>query len=501
MKNKLLILYLFCASQSIAQTQTPKPHVLFIIADDLRNQLGCYGYLNIKSPYLDSFAKEAVLFRNAFAQQAICSPSRTSFLTGRRPNQTLIYNNRDHFRGTTQSLVTLPQYFKNKGYFTRAFGKVFHNPFLDDLPSWSTSSVYFDGPDYGPENQVILDSMVNVLKAKGKFQIRHLEHHPQTGQPLREVRQGESVSWISWEEPEVEDDYFVDGKLADLAVEAIKNYDVTENLPFFFAVGLHKPHLPYVAPKKYFDPYVLEDIQLSTFKAPENASEYAFHNFDELREYIDIPDEGEIDTLIQKQLIRAYYACISYTDAQIGKIIAALKEKKIYDQTIIVIIGDHGYHLGDLNLWTKQTNFDWATRAPMLIKAPNQITMGYQTDALVEFVDIYPTLCDLANLPIPDSLAGTSIKKAFYKQIDKHKPFAYSQYPRKKGKIMGYSVRSRYHRLTQWINTETNQIDSEELYDYRKREIEIRNVIGEKRYTRIYKKLARALIKYHQIKA
>ena len=494
-----LVLFLIISEYSLAQVPDNKPNVLFIICDDLRAQLGCYGYADIQTPNLDNFAKDAIIFENVFAQQAICGPSRTSFLTGMRPDQTKVYSNRDHFRGINPNIVTLPQFFKQNGYSTYSFGKVFHNQILDDLPSWSEPAIDFQAPEYGPNNQAILDSLNNILKKRGVFQKRHLEYHPQTHQPMKEVRHGETSSWISWEAANVEDDYLVDGKIANEVIKKIQDYSAGSVTPFFFAVGLRKPHLPYVAPQKYFEHYPIENIELSKYKAPEEAPKYAFHNYDELREYVDIPDKDDIDTTVQKQLIRAYFACISYSDAQIGKILQSLKQQGLYDKTTIVVIGDHGYHLGELNIWTKQTNFDWATRAPMLIKPAKKIR-GAKKQSMVEFVDIYPTLCQLSGLPIPKNIAGKSFASLILENKVKHKKYAFSQFSRKSGNVMGYSIRSKNLRYTEWVNTITGEVLGKEFYDYKESQIEIKNVVNENHYKKKISHLRKKLRKFRKSK-
>ncbi|MGD1839292.1 MAG: sulfatase [Thermonemataceae bacterium] len=488
MKYFIYLLGLFAVSDTIAQT----PNVLFIISDDLRAQLGCYAYENIHSPHIDTLAREGFLFEQAFAQQAICNPSRTSFLTGKRPNSTKVIENRAHFRGNNPEIITLPQYFKQNGYHTQAFGKIFHNQLLDDIESWTTPSTEFDYPEYGPLYQLTYDYVKDISDKLGIHDKRYIKRDPQTHHPIKEMREGSSFNWMSWEAAPVKDSYLPDGRVAEASITALESLANDKETPFFLAVGFHKPHLPYVAPAKYFQYYPFSQFDLTRYKAPQNAPKYAFHDMDELREYVDIPDKGPIPLVKQQQLISAYFAGVSYIDAQIGLLIAALKRLNIYDNTIIVLVGDHGYHLGDFNLWGKQTNFDWATRAPLLIK-PAFSKSSYKVNTLVEFVDIYPSLCKLAGLKVPDQLDGKSFEEVFQDSTYQHKEVACSQYPRRRGKVMGYSVRTKEFRYTQWIDTNTKDILSEELYDYKKSIIEVENVVEHQSYQSTRKKMKETL--------
>jgi arylsulfatase A-like enzyme len=455
-----------------------KPNVLFIICDDLRAELGCYGANGIHSPNIDQIARDGMVFLNSFAQQAICSPSRTSFLTGLRPDSTFVFNNRDHFRGKRPHLTTLPQHFKNHGYQTQGLGKVFHG-ILNDPLSWSLPGQDHDHPEYGPFQQAKYDSIKSNWQASGKWQVKTLIRN-EHGYPVRETRQGQEHSHLSWEAVERSDYELPDGQICKDAESAIVNFSKNPKQAFFLAVGFHRPHLPYVAPKKYFEYYPPTSIGIPESKEkPLAAPDFAFHPYDELREFQDIPDQGATPFAQQLALIRAYYASLSYTDALIGNLCRQLKDLGLYDNTIIVVLGDHGYHLGEQNVWTKQTNFDWGTRAPLIIKPVGIKPKKHKTTELVELIDLFPSLSEMAGLaPLSKQWMGQSFNHLFAKPDKAYKPYAISQYPRKNYTVMGYSYRGKKERFTQWIDLKSKRVLQEEYYRYHKTDKERSNLIS-----------------------
>ena len=437
-------------------------NVLFIAVDDLRPELGCYGAEQIVSPNIDKLAASGIVFNRAYCQQAVCSPSRTSLLTGLRPDSTKIYDLNTHFRITNPDVVTLPQHFKNNGYETRGLGKLYHGG-LGDPKSWSKPHWHPMKRMYNkPESLAILEASKKRLKASG--QLRHnvvLEKDPKTGEPLKIKRVGKRPLGPAWEDPEVADNELGDGALAD---EAIRVLGDIKDQSFFLAVGFFKPHLPFVAPKKYFDLYPPEQIHLSPNRFPPvGVPNVALHTWGELRSYSDIPPVGPVTDAKAIELIRAYYASVSFIDAQIGRVIDELDRLGLRDNTVIVLWGDHGWHLGEQGLWCKHSNFEIATRVPMLFSVPGQASAGAKTDALSEFVDIYPTLCELCDLPLPDGLEGASLTPVIDKPDRPWKTAAFSQYPRGRG--MGYSMRTERYRFTEWGQPGEDPIGVE-LYDY-----------------------------------
>ncbi|MBM4031865.1 MAG: sulfatase [Planctomycetes bacterium] len=446
-----------------AQGAAPKAklNVLFIAVDDLRPQLGCYGVKHIKSPNLDKLAGRGIVFNRAYCQQAVCSPSRTSLLTGRRPDTTRIYDLQTHFRKTIPDVVTLPQHFKAHGYHCQAFSKIYHGG-LDDPASWSVPHRDPGKPMYGkPETLAELQKQREKLKAEEKGPaIKVLEKDPKTGTVLKVTPPRFRLRGPSWEDPDVPDNALADGAAADMAIEALRQL---KDKPFFLAVGFLKPHLPFVAPKRYFDLYPPGSVSLADNPfPPKDCPPIALTTWGELRAYSDIPKQGKLPDEKALELVRAYHAATSYTDAQIGRILDELDKLGIAEKTVVVVWGDHGWHLGEHGLWCKHTNFEVATRSPLIFRAPGQKKPGAKTDALAEFVDIYPTLCELCGLPLPDGLEGTSLAPLLDDPARPWKKAAFSQYPR--GKAMGYSLRTDRHRYTEW--QENRKAVARELYDY-----------------------------------
>jgi iduronate 2-sulfatase len=442
-----------------ADVASPKrPNVLFIAVDDLRPQLGCYGDPLAKTPNIDKLAADGLLFNRAYCQQAVCSPSRSSLLTGRRPDTTKIYNLEDHFRTFIPDVVTLPQHFKNNGYHTQGFGKIYHGA-LDDPASWSAPFTQAQGPSYGPEESKKFAERRKKLIEEGV-----------TGQAFSRRSKG-----VSWEAPDVKDNELTDGITADFA---IKTLGTLKDKPFFLAVGFIRPHLPFVAPKKYFDLYPPPE----QMKLPENggrpagAPDVAFtSNFGEIRAYQDMPKgQAPIPEQKARELIRAYYAATSYMDAQVGRVLAELDRLGLRENTVVVLWGDHGWHLGEQGQWCKHTNFENATRAPLLISVPGQEKRGAKTDALVEFVDIYPSLAELAGLPLTEGLEGISFVPLIKDPTQPWKQAAFSQYPREGGKIMGYTMRTDRYRYTEWQNKSREAV-AVELYDHQSDPRETKN--------------------------
>jgi arylsulfatase A-like enzyme len=454
-----LLLSASLASTADARTPAQRVNVLFIAVDDLRPQLGCYGDPIARTPNLDKLAASGLLFNRAYCQQAVCSPSRSSLLTGRRPDTTKIYNLEDHFRDTIADVVTLPQHFKGNGYHSQSFGKIYHGN-LDDPASWSVPSTPVLGPPYGPKVMAEIKKRQQAMKEQGV-----------TGKALAAGGKGPA-----WQAANVEDNQLNDGATCDGAIKALNEI---KDKPFFLAVGFIKPHLPFVAPRKYFDLYDPATIKLPANRtAPAGAPELALTNFAELRTYQGTPKQDAPVTDEQaRELIRGYYAATSYMDAQVGRLLAELDKLGLRDNTIIILWGDHGWHLGEQGLWCKHTNFENATRAALMISIPGSEKRGVKTDALVEFVDIYPTLCELAGLELPQGLEGTSFVPLIKDPARAWKTAAFSQYPRKGGEVMGYTMRTDRYRYTEWQSKSGERIAAE-LYDHQTDPAETRNVAG-----------------------
>lgn len=434
-----------------------KPNVLFIVVDDLRPQLGCYGDPIAVTPHIDGLAKMGVVFNRAYCQQAVCAPSRASVLTGKRPDATRVWDLKTHFRAALPEAITLPQYFKLHGYESRSVGKIYHDPAdAQDRVSWSAPEIMAVTDNAGPK--YVLDENLAA---------------------------GTAWKAAATECADVADSAYVDGKVANAAVELLHDLKDTA---FFLAVGFRRPHLPFSAPKRYWDLYQGTAIPMpSPGQAPVNVPTIALHNGVELRGYTDMPDTGRIPPDNVQELRRGYYASISYVDAQIGKLLEELKRLALLENTLIVLWSDHGFHLGELGLWCKTTNFETDTHVPLIIASPLLGNRGKHSDALVELVDIYPTMVELAGLPVPDDLDGTSMGRVIANPGRSWKKAVFSQFPRPwmykdKPEVMGYSVRTPHFRYTEWRSLQSGLPTDKELYHYEVDNIEYRNLAGNPDY-------------------
>jgi choline-sulfatase len=434
----LLVLGCFCAALSAAET---KPlNVLFIAVDDLRPEINASGSKVIKTPNMDRIAARGTTFDRAYCQQAVCSPSRSSLMTGRRPDATRVWDLETHFRTALPEAVTVAQYFKNHGYHSQGMGKIFHGGY-DDAPSWSVAWQTPKAPQYAnDENQKLQASNIDK-KGRGRGP--------------------------AYESGDVPDDTYTDGKTSRLAAQTLAELK-QKGKPFFLAVGMAKPHLPFVAPKKYWDLYDPKEIYVPAFqKLPAGAPGFVGHTNGELSSYAGMPKDGIVDAATARTLRHGYYAAISYMDAQVGIVLDALEKEGLADSTVIVLWGDHGWQLGEHGLWHKHTNFEVSARAPLLISMPGQKEPGRKSASLAEFIDIYPTLADLCGLPKPKEIEGVSLKPVLDDASAEVRPVAISQYPRNDaGKsLMGYSIRDDRWRLTLWRDRKDNTIHATELYD------------------------------------
>jgi len=477
-----------CATADAAEPG--KFNVLFIAVDDLRPEAGCYGNPIIKTPNIDALAGRGTVFRRAYCQQAVCSPSRTSLLTGRRPDTTRVYDLQTHFRIHLPDVVTLPQYFKEHGYYTVGMGKIFHGG-LDDPQSWSVPHWNPGGPGYGkPETLAALAEQAKQLRAEnGGPASVVLQRDPKTGLVLKVSAPKYRARGPAWEDPDVADNALQDGKTADHAVEMLREI---KDRPFFLAVGFLKPHLPFVAPRKYYDLYDRNDLKLAPNPfPPKDVPEIALHTWGELRAYLDIPATGPLSDAMALDLIHGYYAAASYTDAQIGRVLDELDRLGLREKTVVVLWGDHGWQLGEHGLWCKHTNFEIAARAPLIFSEPGQNSPGATTDALAEFVDIYPTLCELCGLPVPEGLEGSSLAPVIDDPARAWKPAAFSQYPR--GKAMGYSMRTDRYRYTEWLPGKGGPAIAGELYDHQEDPQENVNLADRPEHATLRKQLSKQL--------
>lgn len=401
-----------------------KPNILFIAIDDLRPELGCYGSEIAISPNLDGIAKQGLLFNRAYCQQAICRPSRASLMTGTRPETTGLFHNYVSLRELQPDILTLPQHFIANDYETAYLGKIFHHGDTDEERSWSFQPVKKlkdikrpRGPyALAKNNRLKADNLKAMLSKYGEAARRGLASGP------------------AFEKADVPDHRYVDGYNTLLAIETLKEMAKLEK-PFFLGMGYKLPHLNWCAPSKYWDLYDPKKIPMAAkTTAPSNGATMGLHASFELRTRSNIPKTGPIGPELGRTLKHAYLASTSYVDAQIGLLLAALDEAGIRENTIIVVWGDHGWHLGDMGVWGKATNYEIATRVPLMISIPPKVAknvnaFGKSTDALVELVDIFPTLCELAGISTPKHIEGHSFAPLLESPDQVWKKAAFSQYP------------------------------------------------------------------------
>jgi iduronate 2-sulfatase len=458
--SSLLIIGLSCPARSAG-----RPNVLLICVDDLKPLLGCYGDAVVKSPNIDALAARGVRFERAYCNQAVCAPSRNALLTGLRPQSLGIYDLATNFRKAAPGAVTLPQHFKEHGYRTEGLGKIFHTGHgnHDDADSWSVphwrSHVvrYALAESQAPRGQTREEALFSNVPAK---------------------RANKLPRGAAYESADVPDSAYPDGQLADEAIRRLKRAAESPDQPFFLAVGFAKPHLPFCAPKKYWELYNRDGFPLAERRTPpEGAPPFAPTNWGELRNYAGIPKTGDLPDDLQRTLIHGYHAAVSYVDAQIGRVLDALQENGLAENTIVVLWGDHGWHLGDHGMWCKHTNYEQAARIPLIVVAPSAAGCGVAS-GLVESVDVYPTLCKLAGLPVPEGLDGTSFAAVLKYPSAATKEAIFHVYPREKR--IGRSVRTAHHRLVEWkrpgASADTAVL---ELYDYQADPDETRNLAAD----------------------
>lgn len=421
MKNrKQYILALVLIAFSYPVRAADRPNILFIAVDDLRPELGCYGSEIAVTPNLDALAKGGLLFNRAYCQQAICRPSRASLMTGARPETTGLFHNYVSLRELQPEILTLPEHFIANGYETAYVGKIFHNGDTDEERSWSRPAAKWLGPDIKKPN--------GPYRLPENVKLRNENFKEMFAKYGEAARRG-LASGPAFEKADVPDHAYIDGYNTLLAVKTMKQMAGGEK-PFFLGMGYHLPHLNWCAPKKYWDLCDSAKIPLVTDgTAPASGAAMGLHASFELRTRSNIPKTGPIGPDLARTLKHAYLASTSYVDAQIGLLLKGLDDAGLRDNTIIVVWGDHGWHLGDMGVWGKATNYEIATRVPLMIWAPEMKSRGQRTNALVELVDIFPTLCELANVPRPVHLEGHSFAPLVDQPDRPWKKATFSQYP------------------------------------------------------------------------
>ena len=439
-------------------------NVLFIAIDDLRPELGCYGVSEVYSPNIDRLASEGALFTRAYCQMSWCSPSRTSLMTGLYPHHTGVLDLQKHFRTTIPEIKTLPQHFKENGYTALSFGKVYHNSEqLQDSLSWSAPAWLPDHPN--PIQAYALEANNELAQSNPYHKASATENAP------------------------VADKAYPDGQTTQMAVEAMQGLAQSEE-PFFLAVGYYKPHLPFTAPSQYWDHYKYTNVPLTTTDSlPQGAPPYIFRSWSEPGSYLDISEDEPYSDSLSTHLKLGYYACISFIDAQVGQLLDQLETLGIRDNTIVVLWGDHGFKLGEYGRWSKHSTVEVDTRVPLVISAPGVSNSGIKINEIVELVDLYPTLSELAGLPLPrQAMDGKSFTNLLASTGPVEKDHAYSTIVH--DGFQAHSLRTHRFRFTAWYPEEQpGQIASLELYDHEKDPYETVNLATDDNYKSIVDRL------------
>lgn len=444
-----------------------RPNVLLILVDDLKPSFGAYGQSWVHSPNLDRLASRGMRFDMAYCNQAVCAPSRNNLLIGSRSTSTGIYSLGDHFRNALPDAVTMPQHFKNNGYHAAGIGKVFHigHGNINDERSWSVPFQPDKVIDY------VLPESTNgqLTREEAFFSNRKLGE-------VKSLPRG-----AAWENADVDDGAYADGRIAAEGMKRLAAFKESGE-PFFLSLGFTKPHLPFCAPRKYWELYDPASLPTAKFtRPPEGAPSYAGKTLGELNQYKPIPESPPLSDELTRTLIHGYYASLSYMDAQVGRVLDELDRLQLDDNTIVVLWGDHGYHLGDHGSWTKHTNYEQANRIPILISAPGVTRPGSSTQALIETVDVFPTIAELAGLAMPDGpqpidgKSFVSVLKDGNKSVRDH---AYHCFP--KGGRMGRAIRTDRYRLVEWKSVGSGDTEYE-LYDYVEDPLETKNLAAERK--------------------
>ena len=454
-----------------------QPNVLFVVVDDLRPELGCYGNSEIRTPSFDQFAASATTFHRAYCQAAVCAPSRASVMTGLRPDATRVWDLRGKFRENLPTVVTIPQHFHQHGYYTVSMGKIFHN-FMPDRVS-------FDEPDLRPAKYMTSEMIDREPES--------FYHDDELNAELADVRKRRleknpnayADGWAygrATESFDGPDDEFYDGAQTELAIETMARLKEGKQ-PFFLAIGYYRPHLPFVAPAKYWDLYDRERLPLADNPfLPTDSPVMAMNSAYELTgcydfEHVQHPSVNRLSEREARLLKHGYYASVSFVDACFGRLLQGLEALGLAEETIVVVWGDHGWKLGEHGSWCKQTNYDIDIRVPLLIRVPGR-SQGNRSDRIVELVDIYPTLCDAAEIAIPSELEGTSFLPLLSDSDRPWKSAAFSQFHRSpritpdKGRYMGLSMMTDHYHYVEWRQWDhqaevVGDLAAVELYDLR----------------------------------
>jgi iduronate 2-sulfatase len=459
------------------KASTNRPNILLILVDDLKPALGCYGDAAARTPHIDTLAGRGIRFDLAYCNQAVCGPSRYSLMLGSHPTSTGLYELSDDLRAKLPNAVTLPQHFaRHGGYRTESLGKVFHighgnpgDPASFSVPHFKDKVIEYADPASKPEGLTREEAMFQNIQA------------PPGG--MNTLPRG-----AAYESPDVPDETYADGRVAAETIKRLQQAKARrekDGTPFFITAGFARPHLPFSVPKKYWDLHKPETLPQPAFEElPEGSPQSAHKRGGEIRNYFPVPDKNDpasISAEVKRRLIHGYYASTSYVDAQIGKVTQALTDLGLAEDTIVILWGDNGFHLGDLGIWTKHTNYEQANRIPLIISAPGVTTSGSVTRQPAGSVDLFPTLAELAALPAPagpQPIDGLSLVPVLRDPDTRIRDHAFHAYP--KGRILGRAIRTARYRMVEWKPIGGSQDKAEyELYDYQSDPLETRNLADE----------------------
>ena len=442
-----------------------KPNVLLILVDDLKPALGCYGDPIAVSPNIDRLAAMGTRFEMAYCNQSVCMASRYNLMLGSRSSSSGFYSFGSQFRDVYPDAVTLPQHFMNNGYVTHSMGKVFHigHGNTNDEASWSVPHLKDKVIEY------VLPESTNRQLTREEALFTN-----EFSKPIKSLPRG-----AAWENADVLDEAYADGRVASHAVDRLRALSSNSDQPFFLAVGFVRPHLPFSAPRKYWEMYDRDKLPMPEFeKAPEGAPKYAVKRQGEITAFKPVPVENVIyQDDLKRDLIHGYYASMSYMDTQVGKVLDEVEKLGLDENTIIVLWGDHGWHLGDHGSWTKHSNHEQANRIPIIVYAPGVSQAGRSTRQLAETVDIYTTLASLAGLPRPTGpqpIDGIDLTPVLREPDERIRDHAYHAY--RKGSHMGRAIRTERYRLVEWQSSAPKAKPEYELYDYAEDPLETKNV-------------------------
>lgn len=468
---RILLAVLVALLCGTACSAADRPNVLLLLVDDLKPALGCYGNQFAETPQIDALANRGMKFELAVCNQAVCAPSRFTLMLGSHSTSTGLYGLGSQLREVLPEAVTMPQHFAAHGYRTESLGKIFHIGHGNHGDPQS-----FQAPHYHAKVIEYLDP----ASTDGGQLTREEAYF--TNQKLGQIRS--LPRGAAYESPDVPDNAYADGRVAEETVrrlKAAKQRRESDGTPFLIAAGFARPHLPFSVPKKYWDLYDPDLLsQPEHDRLPIDAPAVAGKRGGEITNYKPVPEQGDIPPDIRRKLIHGYYASVSYVDAQIGKVTTAVQELGLADNTLIVLWGDHGFHLGDLGIWTKHTNYEQANRIPLIVVAPGIAAAGSTTKQPAESVDVFPTLAELAGLPAPEGpqpIDGISLVPVLKDGERRVRDHAYHAYPKRK---LGRAIRTERFRLVEWraIGAELDTAEYE-LYDYERDPLETKNLAAD----------------------